>query len=134
MDIRDQRQIVERREEIERELKELLDQARSKASVGDIKKIVYHEEDSDDMMKIVALFDTGDGAVELSTALEAASNAWNYFPHKTLGGLSPAEKVLEYQRNVGGGRNDRRVTNPRVLGDDGGGASGPTGNPLDCGR
>lgn len=102
MEIRDQRQIERRREEIERELKKLLEQAGSDATVEDIRGIVYREEDSDDMMKIVALFDTGDGAVELSTALEAASDAWNYFPHETLRGLSPAEKVLEYQQRSGG--------------------------------
>lgn len=66
-----------------------------------IKEIVFREEDSDDMMKIVALFDTGDGTVELSTALKAASDAWNYFPHETLGGLLPAEKVLEYRERGG---------------------------------
>lgn len=102
MEIRDQRQIDERRGEIERELQELLEQAGSKATVEDIKKIVFREGDQGDMMKIVALFDTGSDAVELNTVLGAASDAWNYFPHKTLGGLSPAEKVLEY-RQLGGG-------------------------------
>lgn len=106
MEIRDQRQIVERRAEIERELQELLEQAGSEASVEDIKEIIYREEDSDDMMEIVALFDTGDGAVELSTVLEAASDAWNYFPHKALGGISPVEKVLAYQQQ--GGRRVRK--------------------------
>ncbi len=102
MEIHDQRQIDERRGEIERELKELLAQAGSKGIVEDIKKMVYHEEDQGDMAKIIALFDAGDGAVELNTALKAASDAWNYFPHKVLGGLSPAEKVLEHRRWRGG--------------------------------
>ena len=30
--------------------------------------------------------------------LEIVNEAWNYFPHKILNGLSPAEKVLEYQQ------------------------------------
>jgi len=34
----------------------------------------------------------------LSNVLELVTDAWNYFPHKTLGGLSPAEKLLEYER------------------------------------
>jgi len=102
MDVRDQRHIEERRREIERELPELLAKAGNGATVEDIKEIVSREEDSDDLMKIVALFDTGDDAVELSTVLEAASDAWNYFPHQSLGGLSPAEKVLEYQQRSAG--------------------------------
>lgn len=29
--------------------------------------------------------------------LELVNDAWNFFPHKALGGLSPEEKRLEYQ-------------------------------------
>ena len=28
--------------------------------------------------------------------LQLIINAWNYFPHKALGGVSPHEKYLEY--------------------------------------
>ena len=57
------------------------------------------------MMKVVAIFDgstsltTGRGgdASELSNVLELVTDAWNYFPHEVLGGISPAEKLLEYQ-------------------------------------
>ena len=43
------------------------------------------------------MFDRGGDMTELKNILELASDAWNYFPHKALGGISPAEKLLEYQ-------------------------------------
>ena len=49
------------------------------------------------MMKVVAMFDRGGDASELENVLELVSDAWNYFPHKALGGLSPADKTLEYR-------------------------------------
>lgn len=57
---------------------------------------IYNEEETDDMMKVVAMFDRGGDASELDSILELVSDAWNYFPHKVIGGLSPAEKLLEY--------------------------------------
>jgi len=50
------------------------------------------------MMKVVAMFDRGGDASELSNILELVTDAWNYFSHETLGGKSPAEKALEYQK------------------------------------
>jgi len=35
---------------------------------------------------------------ELSNVLEMVTDAWNYFPHKVLSGISPAEKILEYKQ------------------------------------
>ena len=45
----------------------------------------------------MAMFDRGGDASELSNVLELVTDAWNYFPHKALGGISPAEKLLEHQ-------------------------------------
>ena len=39
----------------------------------------------------------GGDASELSNVLELVTDAWNYFPHKLLDGLSPAEKLLEHR-------------------------------------
>jgi len=33
----------------------------------------------------------------LSHVLELVTDAWNYFPHKALGGISPAETLLKNQ-------------------------------------
>ena len=101
------RQILERRKEIERELEEMLketDPTSLKLQLGkeqftlqDVKDAIYNEEDNDDMMKVVAMFDRGGDASELSHVLELVTDAWNYFPHKALGGISPAETLLKNQ-------------------------------------
>ena len=35
-------------------------------------------------------------AAELENVLDLVTDAWNYFPHKTLGGISPSEKMTEH--------------------------------------
>jgi predicted house-cleaning noncanonical NTP pyrophosphatase (MazG superfamily) len=91
-------QILIRRKEIEEELLEMLEESGSDFDLGDIKEIIYNEESQDDLTEIVAMFDNGQNLDEMNTILETINDAWNYFPHKLLGGLSPAEKILEYQR------------------------------------
>lgn len=39
-------------------------------------------------------------ASELSNVLELVTDAWNYFPHKVLGGISPAEVLLKHQSQL----------------------------------
>ena len=73
----------------------MLAETGSDFSLDDVKSAIFHEEDSDDMMKVVAMFDRGGDASELSNALELAADAWNYFPHDALKGRSPAEIALK---------------------------------------
>jgi len=75
----------------------MLKEINSPFNVENNKDIIYHGEDSDDLMKIVSMFDRGGGAEELNKILEIVNDAWNYFPHKSLNGLCPMEKILEYQ-------------------------------------
>ncbi|OHA23991.1 MAG: hypothetical protein A3B11_01725 [Candidatus Taylorbacteria bacterium RIFCSPLOWO2_01_FULL_44_26] len=91
------RQILERRKEIEQELVDMLKETESDFTLDHVRDAIYNEEDNDDMMKVVAMFDRGGDASELSNVLELVTDAWNYFPHKVLGGISPAEKLLEHQ-------------------------------------
>ena len=99
MEIESKQQILERRKEIEQELVDMLKKTKNPFSLEHIKDIIFHEEDNDDMQKVVAIFDRGGNNSELSNILELASDAWNYFPHKIINGLSPAEKLLEYQNS-----------------------------------
>ena len=101
MEIESKQQILERRNEIEQELVEMLKETESDFTLDHIRDIIFHEEDNDDMMKVVTMFDRGGDASELSNVLELVTDAWNYFPHKVLGGISPAEKLLEYQNKQG---------------------------------
>ncbi len=77
----------------------MLKETKSDFGLDDIKKIIYNEKGQDDLTDIIAMFDTGQGAAELQNVLELVNDAWNYFPHKVISGLSPAEKLLEYQQN-----------------------------------
>ena len=99
MEILNERQIIEKRQEIEQELLDLLEETGSDFGLDDIKEIIYNEDGQDDLTDIIAMFDTGQGATELQGVLDLVTDAWNYFPHKTLDGLSPAEKVLQYNQN-----------------------------------
>lgn len=97
MDFKNLEDILVRRQEIEEELLELLRATKSDFGLEDIKEIIYNEEDQDDLTEVVAMFD--DGNIEnLSNVLETVNDAWNYFPHKILGGVSPAEMILEHQQ------------------------------------
>lgn len=96
MEIESRQQILERRKEIEQELTDMLKETESDFSLQNIKDAIFNEEDNDDMMKVIAMFDRGGDASELENILELTNDAWNYFPHKIIGGLSPAEKILEY--------------------------------------
>ena len=88
-----QQQILEKRQEIEHELGKLLKETGSEFSLEDIKEIILNEEGTDDLTQIIAMFDTGQGAAALENIMDTVNDAWNYFPHKVLGGLVPAEKL-----------------------------------------
>lgn len=98
MEIETKEQIFERRREIEEDLLEMLKETQSDFGLEDIKNAIYNEKETDDMMDVVAMFNRGGDVSELSNILELVNDAWNYFPHKTIGGLSPAEKLLEYHQ------------------------------------
>ena len=97
MPLESQQQIFTHRKEIEQELTEMLKETESNFILKDVKDVIFNEEDNDDIMKVVAMFDRGGDASELSNILELAIDAWNYFPHHILDGLSPAEKFRKYQ-------------------------------------
>lgn len=90
-------EIFMRRKEIENELTNKLKEIGSDFDLEYIKQIIYHEDGTDDLKNIIMLFDTGQGVSELDNTLELVNDAWNYFPHKSLNGLSPEEKLLEYR-------------------------------------
>jgi hypothetical protein len=95
MEILTKEQVLERRKEIEREIVDMLKETESDFSLDHVCDVIFHEEDNDDMMKVVAMFDRGGDASELDNILELVTDAWNYFPHEVLGGISPAEKSLQ---------------------------------------
>lgn len=97
MENESKQQIFEKRKEVEQEFLDMLKETKSDFSLDDIKEIIYNEDGQDSLTDIIAMFDTGQGAAELQNILELVNEAWNYFPHKVIDGLSPAEKLLEYK-------------------------------------
>lgn len=91
-------QILQRREETEQELTDLLKETGSEFDLEDIKEIIYNEDGQDSLTDVIAMFDNGLSVTELENVLEIVNDAWNYFPHKILAGLSPEEKLLKYQK------------------------------------
>lgn len=89
------RKILMKRKKIESDLAETLKKAKSDFELDDIKEIIYNEDGQDCLTHIIAMFDRGQGLVELENILEIINDAWNYFPHKILNGFSPAEELLE---------------------------------------
>src|SRR3989338_1823469 len=98
MEIESKQQILKHRKEIEHELTEMLKETESGFPLEHIKDVIFYEEDSEDFQKVVAMFDRGGNISELQNILDLVSDACNYFPHKIIGGLSPAEKLLEYRQ------------------------------------
>ncbi|MBU1000777.1 hypothetical protein KKE78_05305 [Patescibacteria group bacterium] len=98
-------EIARKKEETEKKLKQILKEVQSDSSLEDIKDIIYNESSHDCLTEILAMFDNCQNALKLQDILETVNDAWNYFPHKILNSLSPAEKVLEYQRIQQKGQN-----------------------------
>ena len=87
-------QLLDERREIEKYVVALLSKVKSDFTFEDVKDAIYNETETDDMTKIIAMFDTGEGEDdELSNILDIVTDAWNYFPHKILGGKSPEEML-----------------------------------------
>ena len=85
-------QIIDERREIEKYTVALLKKVKSDFTFKDVTDAIYNEKERGDLTKMIAMFDTGEGD-ELSNILDILTDAWNYFPHKTLGGKSPEEML-----------------------------------------
>lgn len=92
--------ILERREEIEDELLNLLKKTKGDFTLDDIKEVIYNEKDDNEFSKIISIFDTGQDLKELNKILQLLNDAWNNFPHKCLNGLCPMEKRIEVNKKL----------------------------------
>ncbi len=88
------------KKQAEEDIVEMLKETESDFTLEDVKEVIYNEEDSDDYQHVVAMFDRGGDSVELQDILDVVTEAWNYFPHKALNGLSPKEKTMEYESKL----------------------------------
>jgi hypothetical protein len=93
-----QEQIVLRRGEIEQELKRMLRKTGSKFTLNNIRDAIYGEQSQGAIAEIILMFYTDSGGVEFKDMVATVRDAWNYFPHRRLGGLSPAKKAIQHRR------------------------------------
>jgi len=89
-------EVLKEAKEIEEAIIELLERTESDFSLEDVKDAIYNEEEQDDMMHVVAMFDRG-RPDELGEVLELVTDAWNYFPHKALAGRCPMEMIKKQE-------------------------------------
>ena len=90
--------ILIKRLAVEKALVALLQKAESKYTLEDIKSVIYNETQQNDMAKAIKMFDTHVQDIDINEIVALIVEAWNYFPHKLLNGLSPAEMALKYRR------------------------------------
>jgi hypothetical protein len=96
---KNKQEIIDERIEIEADVIDLLEETGSDFTLDDVKDTIFNEEETDDMQKVIAMFDDGNPE-NLSNILETVTDAWNYFPHKVLDGLSPEEMLLEHKKKL----------------------------------
>jgi hypothetical protein len=77
-------------------LESLLKDSKSEYDLDDIKEMIFDEDGHEDLMELISIFDTGEkGGPKLEDVMEAVNMAWNCFPHNTLDGACPIEKMDE---------------------------------------
>ncbi len=86
--------VLAKREEIEKELLALIQKTKSDITLEEIQDIIYDETDFDDLNDVIRMFDMG-SPYELQNVIETLNDAWNYFPHRILNGLCPAEVMRQ---------------------------------------
>ena len=78
-------------------LSELLLRSKSTATLADVQSLIFDELNKFAvyLSRLLALFDSADNGVNIDTLLPVIQDAWNYFPHRSLEGRSPAEVFAE---------------------------------------
>ena len=83
------------RREIGKKLSKLLAEQGSPFTLDDIKAAIDNEEGTSVFGTILRMFRTEPYTPEFQILVDLIREAWNYYPHKSLGGLSPKEKAFE---------------------------------------
>lgn len=87
------------REEIEAEVLRLIQTYKVDISIERIKEIIFNENSFQDFHAVIDVFSEKiNNLDEANQALNVLMKAWNFFPHRTLGGCCPIEKISESQR------------------------------------
>jgi tetratricopeptide (TPR) repeat protein len=88
-------------QEVEKQLEELLKKLTlpKQITVQDIKDIIWNAADTKGSSRLFqALLEYATDEKTQAEVLQLSQNAWNYFPHRMLGGKAPYDLVLESQQ------------------------------------
>jgi len=86
------------RKKIESEVREIINYYQVDTTFEEMQEIVFNEDGQEDFNKLIELFlsKINSGNLdEINEVLKFVNAVWNYFPHKSLKGLSPVEKIKE---------------------------------------
>lgn len=91
------KEILIRRDELRREIKNALKSVKSHFTVSDVEQAIYEEQEPDDYSKLLMMFDTGagDSFEMLQNNMDLLTDAWNLFPHRSINGLCPEEFLVK---------------------------------------
>jgi len=88
--------IEEMRKEIELQIREIIEYYEINITFGKIKEIVFIENDQKDFNNLIDIFSSKiTDFNKLNAVMQVVNGVWNYFPHESLGGLCPMEKLIE---------------------------------------
>lgn len=83
---------------IENQISEIIRYHQINTTFDGIKKSVFNENGQKDFNELSTLFTEKTKNIdEANMVLQIVNNVWNYFPHKSLNGFCPMEKILEFQ-------------------------------------
>ncbi len=88
--------IEEIRNNIEFQINEIIDSYKIDATFEKIREKVFNENNQKDFNDLSRLFvEKIANLDEINAVLQVVNAAWNYFPHRSLNGFCPMEKIIE---------------------------------------
>lgn len=88
-------ELKKKRNEIKSDLAKVIKKYNASITIHEVLSIIYDEVDHKDIFKIVKEFKNVKDIDKLNDIQKIINDAWNYFPHRSLKGLSPYEMYLE---------------------------------------
>lgn len=90
----DDKEIKTTRDELELQITQLLEATNSKSTVEDVKQVIYDETGNNAFTELLEMFNIDQATpVNPAQVTETLTDAWNYFPHKAIGGRAPVEII-----------------------------------------
>jgi hypothetical protein len=99
----DPKEIDRRRRLTEARLSRLLRKAGADISVEVIETLIFgyhHTRFKTYRARLLALFSTLENFIDKDVLLPIVEDAWNYFPHDSLNGRSPADLIADQMRST----------------------------------